>query len=65
MADFKYQTGSLTGRINLNEASEVDYWCYRFHCSKKELIEAVRRVGYSVSRVEEFLISQKMEHTRI
>ena len=42
-------------KVNVNEPYEVRYWTDRLRCTEKELKEAVRAVGVSVSAVEDFI----------
>ncbi|AKA70176.1 DUF3606 domain-containing protein [Clostridium scatologenes] len=46
-------------RINIHEPYEVNYWCKKFGCTKKELEEAVAAVGTSSKKVEEHLKNNK------
>lgn len=39
-------------RISLTDKDEVCYWCDKFHCTEKQLRNAVRRVGDSAADVE-------------
>ena len=55
MSDDKTKRGSPDSkRINLNQYYEVESWCKKFTCTKKELRDAVKAVGDSVERVEEY-----------
>ena len=55
MSDDKTKGGSPDSkRINLNQYYEVESWCKKFKCTKKELRDAVKAVGDSVERVEEY-----------
>ena len=38
-------------RVNVNEPSEMEWWCARFNCSEEELREAVNAVGASAEAV--------------
>lgn len=40
--------------ISLSEKYEVDYWCKKFDCTKKDLESAVEKVGKSAKKVEEY-----------
>ena len=46
-------------RINLNQDHEKEYWKKRFGVSGQQLAAAVRAVGVSVKKVEEYLKSRK------
>jgi Protein of unknown function (DUF3606) len=40
------------GRVNINEESEVEYWCRRFGVTPAQLRDAVAKVGDLARRVE-------------
>jgi hypothetical protein len=42
-------------RIDINDSAEIRNWCKSFGCTEKELINAVRKVGTSASKVREYL----------
>ena len=42
-------------RINLDQDHEVRYWRNKFNCTKKELQDAVERVGNSAAKVQRYL----------
>ena len=42
-------------RINLNDPSEVRYWCTELRCSESQLRDAIHRVGAATVRVRAFL----------
>ena len=46
-------------RINMNEPYEKAYWKDRFGVSGQQLAGAVRAVGVSVAKVEEYLAKKK------
>jgi hypothetical protein len=46
-------------RINMNEPYEKAYWKKRFGVSGQQLAGAVRAVGVSVAKVEEYLAKKK------
>ena len=52
--DFRDKT-----RVNLNQDYERDYWKKRFRVSGQQLAGAVRAVGTSVKRIEEYLRGKK------
>lgn len=41
--------------IDVNDASQRDYWAYRLNLSHKELLEAIDKVGPSVAAVLRYL----------
>jgi len=56
MADNKRKTDYRDRtRINLNEDYENEYWKERFNVSGQALAGAVRAVGVSVKKVEQYL----------
>jgi uncharacterized protein DUF3606 len=56
MADDKSKTDYRDRtRINLNEDYEKEYWKKRFNVSGQALAGAVRAVGVSVKKVEQYL----------
>ena len=42
-------------RINVNEKYEVQYWSKRFNVSPAKLRNAVKTVGVTVKKVEQYL----------
>ena len=48
----KTYAGSKTGRINVNEDYELQYWSEKFGVSRDELRQAVQKVGVSPEAVE-------------
>jgi hypothetical protein len=46
-------------KVNVNEASEVTYWCTKFGCSETQLRAAVKMVGVTVSKVRAHLAQRK------
>ncbi len=56
MADNKTKTGEPDrSLVNTNEDHEVKYWSTKFGVSAGELIDAVKEVGNSALKVEEYL----------
>jgi hypothetical protein len=56
MADDKTKKGQAdSSRINMSESYEVSYWMEVFDVSEKELQDAVKKVGNSVSAVRAHL----------
>jgi len=47
------------GRILIDDAVEVQYWCQQLHCTEPALQEAVLKVGDHVTAVRDHLRSQK------
>ena len=45
------------GRINLDDALEIEYWCRELGCTEAALQEAVAQVGAHVAAVREQLRS--------
>jgi len=48
----KDRTPADVGRVNLNEAWEVEWWCTKFGCTDVALRRAVQAVGPSAAQVE-------------
>ncbi len=46
--------------VSISEDYEVKYWSTKFEVSAGELIDAVRKVGNSPQKVEEYLKSHKI-----
>jgi uncharacterized protein DUF3606 len=46
-------------RINMNQEHEREYWKQRFDVSGQQLAGAVRAVGVSVAKVEDYLAKKK------
>lgn len=46
--------------VNTGEECEVNYWCRRFDCNKKELINAVKSVGNLSEKIELFLYMERI-----
>ncbi len=42
-------------RVNPNESWEVRYWCKKFGCTEEMLRKAVKSVGNSSKKIEEYL----------
>ena len=42
-------------KINLGQPWEVQYWTKELGCTESQLKEAIKKVGYSVTRVREYL----------
>ena len=42
-------------KINLGQPWEVQYWTKELGCTESQLKEAIKKVGYSVTRVRENL----------
>jgi hypothetical protein len=42
-------------KISLIEDWEVRYWCEKFGCTEAQLRAAVKAVGHSAAKVEEYL----------
>lgn len=56
MADSKTEKRPQdASRVNVNEDYEVQYWTGRFNCSRQQLEDAVKAVGVSSERVEQYL----------
>jgi uncharacterized protein DUF3606 len=55
MSDDKSREPSDPNRVGLKEADEREYWMKRFGVSIQELSVAVRAVGPSADKVEEYL----------
>lgn len=53
--DKKQTEKPYTMRINLKEKYEVQVWIIKFKCTKRDLQNAVKRVGDTASKVEKFL----------
>ena len=53
--DLKKKRPQDSQRINLHQDHEVRYWCKKFSCTKKELQDAVKRVGDSAADVQRYL----------
>jgi hypothetical protein len=45
--------------VNVNEPSEVAYWCEKLGCSHTQLRAAVKMVGATVSKVRAHLNQRK------
>ena len=41
--------------VSLNEDMEVQYWSQRFQTSRRQLEEAVEKVGHSVNAVADYI----------
>ena len=48
-----------SSRVNMNEDYEVRYWTNKFNCTEEQLGIAVKAVGSSAEKVEQFLKSNK------
>jgi hypothetical protein len=60
MSDNKNNIGNPDReRISLSEDYEIQSWSKRFGVSREELVNAVKRVGNSARKVEEFLKGRK------
>ena len=60
MADDKTKKGIQDKvRINVNEPYEVEYWTKKFACSPQQLRGAVKAVGVSVKKVEQYIQDKK------
>lgn len=56
MADDKLLRGPQDStRVNINEEYELNYWTQRFNVSSEILKEAVKEVGLSVHKIDEYL----------
>lgn len=44
-----------SSRINIHEPYEVSFWCGALGCTKQELVNAVKKVGTSATKVKELL----------
>ena len=56
MSDDKTKKKPLdSSRINIHEPYEVNYWCDILGCTKKELTDAVNKVGTSATKVRSHL----------
>lgn len=65
MADNKKNVGKADrGRINVNQAYELQYWKEMFGVSGRQLAAAVRKVGPSVKKVAAHLESTKSRSRR-
>ena len=42
-------------RINLGQEHEIQYWCDKFGCTRKQLRDAVKQVGDSAAIVQRYL----------
>ena len=45
--------------IDIFNKEEIEYWCDKFRCEKKDLINAVLSSGKTVRKVKEFLRKNK------
>ena len=42
-------------KVNIHEDWEVRYWCNKWNITKKQLEDAVKAVGTSVTSIEKYL----------
>ena len=47
--------GDMEGRIDVQNAGELRYWCEKLHASEEELRRAVEQVGPDAEKVREHL----------
>ncbi len=46
-------------RVNVNEPTDVAYWCEKFGCSQTQLRTAVKMVGTTPSKIRAHLAQRK------
>jgi hypothetical protein len=35
---------------------EINYWCYKFKCSREELLIAAKEVGTKLENIQQFIV---------
>ncbi|HET6991511.1 MAG TPA: DUF3606 domain-containing protein, partial [Bacteroidia bacterium] len=61
-----YNNDDLKGKfIDINDASEIKYWCDLLGCERDALINTVFKVGSSARKVDDFLFLNRMKKTKM
>jgi hypothetical protein len=50
--------------IDIFDKEEIEYWCGKLNCEKKELIDAVLTSGRTVKQVKAFLTTKTRNRNR-